>query len=173
MPREFHTDIDLKGGLLLNGSQGTLGQIPVSQGPNQRPVWGGPGGGLVGVTATQTLTNKTLTSPVFGGSITEGVFTITDAIGFEINPANGTIQLVVLGANRTPKGTNFLAGQSVTLMVDDGTARTLTWTDATWGGTGVRWVGGTAPTLATTGYSVMQLWKVGTQVYGMSVGNVA
>ncbi len=129
--------------------------------------------GVVGVSDTQTLTNKTLTDPVITGAILEDVFTITDGAAFEIDPGNGTIQLITLGANRTPKATNFAAGESVTLMVVDGTAYTLTWTDTTFGGSGVVWVGGTAPTLATTGYSVIELWKVSTQVYGASVGDVA
>jgi hypothetical protein len=128
---------------------------------------------LVGKATTDTLTNKTLTDPAIVGTILEDVFTITDGAAFEIDPGNGSIQLVTLGANRTPKGTNFAAGESVTLHVDDGTARTLTWTDATWGGSGVVWTGGSAPTLATTGYTVIELWKVGTQVYGAHVGNVA
>jgi len=125
------------------------------------------------VSNTQTLTNKTLTDPVITGAILEDVYTITDGAAFEIDPGNGTIQLITLGANRTPKATNFAAGESVTLMVADGTAYTLTWTDTTFGTSGVTWVGGTAPTLATTGYSVIELWKVGTQVYGASVGDVA
>jgi hypothetical protein len=128
---------------------------------------------IVMTSRTQTLTNKTLTDPAIIGTILEDVYTITDGAAFEIDPGNGSIQLVTLGANRTPKGTNFAAGESLTLMVDDGTARTLTWTDATWGGSGVVWTGGSAPTLATTGYTVIELWKVGTQVYGAHVGNVA
>lgn len=125
---------------------------------------------LVSLDATQTLTSKTLTDPTIIGTIIEDVFTITDAAAFEIDPANGSVQLITLGANRTPKGTNFAAGESVTLMVDDGTAYTLTWTDATFGTSGVKWTGGVAPTLGTTGYTVIQLWKVGTQVYGSRVG---
>jgi hypothetical protein len=101
------------------------------------------------------------------------VFTITDAAAFEINPTNGGIQVITLGASRTPKGTSFTAGQSVTLMVNDGTAYTLTWTDTTFGTGGVIWVGDAAPTLATTGYTIIQLWEVGTQVYGALVGYVA
>jgi hypothetical protein len=122
----------------------------------------------------QTFTAvQTLTDPAIIGTILEDVFTITDGAAFEVDPGNGSIQLITLGASRTPKATNFAAGESITLMVDDGTAYTLTWTDATWGGGGVIWTGGTAPTLATTGYSVIQFWKVGTQVYGASVGDVA
>lgn len=125
------------------------------------------------LTGTQTLTNKTLTDPAITGTILEDIFTITDGAAFEIDPGNGSIQLITLGASRTPKATNFAAGESVTLMVDDGSAYTLTWTDATFGGSGVVWKtsGGVAPTLNTTGYTVIVLWKVSTQVYGARVGD--
>ena len=125
------------------------------------------------VSSVNTLTNKTLTDPAIIGTILEDVFTITDDAAFEVDPSNGSVQLITLGASRTPKATNFVAGESVTLMVNDGTAYTLTWTDATWGSGGVIWAGGTAPTLATTGYTVIQFWKVSTQVYGAYVGDVA
>ena len=127
----------------------------------------------VDIDTAQTLTNKTLTDPAITGAILEDIFTITDGAAFEIDPSNGTIQLITLGANRTPKATNFANGESVTLMVNDGTAYTLTWTDATFGGSGVVWVGGFAPTLAATGYTVIELWEVGSQVYGAIVGSVA
>jgi hypothetical protein len=100
--------------------------------------------------------------------INETVFTITDGASVDLNPANGTVQLWTLGANRTPTATSFAAGQSMTLMVDDGTARTITWTTI-----GVVWVGGSAPTLPTSGYGVIELWKVSTTIYGAYVGAVA
>jgi hypothetical protein len=114
-----------------------------------------------------------LTDPVITGAILEDVYTISDGAAFEIDPGNGSIQLITLGASRTPKATNFAAGESVTLMVDDGSAYTLTWTDSTFGGSGVVWKtnGGVAPTLNTSGYTVITLWKVSTQVYGARVGD--
>jgi hypothetical protein len=127
----------------------------------------GPSGTIVGTTDTQTLSGKTLTGTK------ETVFAITDAAAFEINPANGGIQTITLGANRTPKGTNFVAGQSVTLMITAG-AFSITWTDTTFGTSGVKWVGasapGSAPTLSSSAVSIVELWEVGTQVYGAFVG---
>lgn len=98
------------------------------------------------------------------------VHTITDGAGFAIDPANGSIQVVTLGANRTPVATNFEAGQVVLLGIDDGTAYTVTWTSVapTWvkaGGTA------TAPTLGTTGFTWILLWKVGATIYGTEVGS--
>ena len=131
------------------------------------------GTGDVTLNGVQTLTNKTLTDPAIIGTILEDIYTISDGAAFEIDPGNGSIQLITLGANRTPKATNFAAGESLTLMVDDGSAYTLTWSDSTFGGSGVVWKtgGGNAPTLNTTGYTVIVLWKVGTQVYGARVGD--
>lgn len=125
-------------------------------------------GDPVGTTGTQTLTNKTLTSPIMIGTLIEDVFTITDGAGFAIDPNNGSVQLVTLGASRTPTVANFDAGEAVTLMIDDGTDYTITWTTI-----GVVWVGGTAPTLATSGYTVVELWRVGSTYYGALVGEVA
>lgn len=130
--------------------------------------------GLLGTAQTWTAV-QTLTDPALIGTITEDVYTIVDGAAFEVDPSNGSVQLITLGASRTPKATNFAAGEAITLMVDDGSAYTITWTDATWGGSGVVWMtdSGVAPTLATTGYTTIVLWKVGTQVYGARVGNNA
>ncbi len=123
---------------------------------------------LVGKATIDTLTNKTLSSPVVTGSITEGVFAIVDGASVNINPANGTIQTWTLGATRTPTAPSFASGQSITLMINDGTTFNVVWTTMA-----VTWVGGSAPLLATTGFTVIELWKVSTTIYGAIVGYVA
>lgn len=126
------------------------------------------GSGALVFGTSPTITTPALTDPVITGTILEDIYTISDGAGFEIDPGNGSIQLITLGANRTPAATNFAAGESVTLMIADGTAFTITWSTVA-----VVWVGGSAPTLATTGYTVVVLWKVGSTIYGSRVGDVA
>jgi hypothetical protein len=129
-------------------------------------AWGtskaAPSGDVVGTTDAQTLTAKTL------GNYTEAVFVVSDGATVNLDPNNGSIQTWTLGANRTPGQANWAAGQSITLMIDDGTAYTITWTTLA-----VVWKtdGGTAPTLETTGFTVIVLWKVGTTIYGARVGD--
>jgi hypothetical protein len=122
---------------------------------------------VVNTTATQVLTNKTVSSVILNNGYTEQVFAITDGTTVNLNPNNGSIQTWTLEANRTPGQTGWNEGQSITLMIDDGTARTITWTTLA-----VVWetLTGTAPTLATTGYTVIILWKIGTTIYGAPVG---
>ena len=136
-------------------------------------IGAGTGDGDVTTTGSQILSSKTLVDPAITGAILEDIYTITDGSAFEIDPGNGSIQLITLGASRTPKATNFAAGESVILMVDDGSAYTLTWTDSTFGGSGVVWKtnAAAAPTLNTSGYTAIVLWKVSTQVYGARVGD--
>jgi len=120
-------------------------------------------GTLATLAGTETFTNKTITGTK------ETVFAITDGAGFEINPANGGIQTITLGANRTPAATNFTAGQSVTLMIDDASAYAITWStvNPTWVGATAT---GSAPTLATSGYTIIEFWKVGSTIYAAYVG---
>jgi hypothetical protein len=96
------------------------------------------------------------------------VYTITWSSSFALNPTNGETQFVVLGGNSTPTQSNWDNGESITLHIDDGSSRTITWTTL-----GVVWTGGSAPTLATSGDTVVQLWKAGNVIYGALVGEVA
>lgn len=103
---------------------------------------------------------------LYSSSFKDVVYSITDGASVDINPVNGGIQTWTLGANRSPTATNFENGQSVTLMINDGTAYTVTWPSVTW-----KTNGGTAPTLNTTGITAIQLWKVGGTLYGARSGD--
>lgn len=97
------------------------------------------------------------------------VYAITDGAAFAIDPANGAVQTVTLGASRTPVLANFGSGQTVILGINDGTGYSITWTSVapTWVRPGG---GGAAPALHTTGYTWILLWKVGATVYAAEIG---
>jgi len=126
-----------------------------------------PSGDIVGTTDTQTLTNKTVEAGSFTNGYTEEVFAVTGTTP-ALSPTNGSIQTWTLSGNSTPTAGTWASGQSLTLMVDDGTDYTITWTSLS-----VTWKtdGGAAPTLNTTGETAIQLWKVGTTIYGARVGD--
>lgn len=133
-------------------------------------TWAGktaPSGTVVGTTDSQTLTNKTLQGAVLNDGYTEEVFTVSGTTP-ALSPTNGSIQTWVLTGASTPTAGTWASGQSITLMIDDGSAYTINW-----GSLSVTWKtgAGTAPTLNTTGYTVIALWKVDTIIYGARVGD--
>ena len=134
-------------------SKGTAGQVLTSN--STHSYWAAVG----------AATNLVLT-----GSVTEDVdnTTYTAVTGtVALSAAAGTIQVWTLSGSVTSVTDSLSSGQYITLMIADGTAYTIAW------GSTVTWVGGTAPTLATTGYTVIEIWKVGTVVYGAYIGAVA
>lgn len=80
------------------------------------------------------------------------------------DPAIGSMVTWTMTDNSTPVDA-LTDGQSMTLMIDDGSAYSITWPT-------MAWVGGSAPTLATSGYTIIVLWKVGTTLRGMLAGTV-
>ena len=154
------TTLDLFGNVRVTGayydstnSTGTAGQVLTSN--STHSYWAAVG----------AATNLVLT-----GSVTEDVdnTTYTAVTGsVALSAAAGTVQVWTLSGSVTSVTDSLSSGQYITLMIADGTAYTITW------GTTVTWVGGTAPTLATTGYTVIEIWKVGTVVYGAYIGAVA
>ena len=121
------------------------------------------------LTGSQTLTNKTLTTPAITrptltGTPTEDVYAISGT-SVALEPDNGSVQTHTLSGNTTYSD-GFSAGQAITLMIDDGSSRTVTWPTMTWVNNA-----GAAPTLATSGYTTVALWKVSTTLYGALVGD--
>jgi len=112
-------------------------------------------------------TTPTLSGPTINDGYTEEVFAVSGTTP-ALSPADGSIQTWTLSGNSTPTAGTWNAGQSITLMIDDGSAFTVTWTSlaVTW-----KTDGGVAPTLNTTGFTVITLWKVGTTIYGARVGD--
>lgn len=166
----FGTGTSTQDGIVLAGRAGGSSSYRVTLTPT-----------TLSANRTLTLPNATDTLAVLGTAqsftatqtfkgLTDTVYTISDGAAFEIDPANGSIQVVTLGASRTPAATNFAAGQSVLLGIDDGTAYTITWStiNPTWvtpGGAA------SAPTLATSGYTWILFWKVSTTIYATLVGS--
>jgi len=127
--------------------------------------------GVTSSIQTQLNAKAPIASPTFTGTVTlpavtETVYAITGTTP-AISASNGTIQTWTLSANSTPTD-SLLAGQSVVLHINDGSAYTITWTSLI-----DQWKtnSGSAPVLATTGETVIVVWKVGTTVYGARVGN--
>lgn len=112
------------------------------------PVINTPTGDVATITGSQTLTNKTLTKPIINASV-PGVQTYTPGIA-------GTATLDLGLANRhsitMPAGNITVALTGVTtnqmfiveITQDSGGSRTVTWF------TTIRWTGGSAPVLTTT-----------------------
>jgi len=124
---------------------------------------------VVATASTQTFTNKTHTNIILDGSVTEEVFawsTTTGSNTTEFDPANGTVHTLTLTGNMTSVTDNVAAGESFIIGIDDGTAYTFAWPTITWVNNA-----GIAPTLATSGYTWVAVWKVGTTLYGALVGD--
>lgn len=121
-----------------------------------------PTGNVVGDTATQTLTNKTLTTPVINQinastntSIQQNAGTYSNIQTYSpagagtatLDLSKGNIHHITMPAgNITIAISNGTAGQCfIVRILQDGTgSRTVTWF------TTIKWVGGSAPTLTGT-----------------------
>ena len=105
-------------------------------------------------------------SVVFEDAINENVFAITDASSVALDPDNGMVQTWTLGANRTATD-SLTTGQSMLLIVTASSSNyTLTWPT-------MKWRGGSAPTLGGANATAIELFKVGSQLYGALVGDLS
>ena len=140
----------------IQGIQGIQGETG-PQGPQGEP-------GEVTADGIFTLTNKTLVDPIITGTVVEDVFALTGTTP-ALDPSNGSIQTWTLSGASTPTD-SLSAGEAITLIIDDGTAYTITWPTTTWVNNA-----GAAPTLAADVPTVIALWKVSTTLYGALVGD--
>lgn len=113
------------------------------------------------------LTGGTFTgSVVFEDAINENVFAITDASSVALDPDNGMVQTWTLGANRTATD-SLTTGQSMLLIITASSSNyTLTWPT-------MKWSGGSAPTLGGANATAIELFKVGSQLYGATIGDLS
>ena len=105
-------------------------------------------------------------SVVFEDAINETIFAITDASSVALDPDNGMVQTWTLGANRTATD-SLTTGQSMLLIVTASSSNyTLTWPT-------MKWRGGSAPTLGGANATAIELFKVGSQLYGATIGDLS
>jgi len=123
--------------------------------------------GAANLSVTGSIVSPTITGATLNDGYTEEVFAVSGTTP-ALSPTNGSIQTWTLTGNSTPTQGTWNSGQSITLMIDDGSAYTVTWSSLA-----VVWKtdAGVAPTLNTTGFTVITLWEVGTTIYGARVGN--
>jgi len=106
------------------------------------------------ISGTEGITTK---------AVRESVFALTGT-SVALDHSNGAIQTHTLTGTTTYTD-SILEGEAITLMIDDGSAFTVTWPTITWVNNS-----GIAPVLSTTGFTIVSVWKVGTTLYGALVG---
>ena len=107
-------------------------------------------------------------SVTFEGAINENVVGLFNP--WALDADDGTIQTFSITGNRTVT-MSLTTGQSVLLLCDHiyGGSYTVTWP------AGIKWVGGSAPTLSTTAGNptAIEFFQVGSQLYGAAVGDLS
>jgi len=154
---------------------GTLTGIVKGNGTSAMTAVTAPSGAIVGDTDTQTLTNKTLTSPTINTGVlsnptvtnyVETPFTANSSTAITLALTNGTVQIITLTGNATITMPTATSGKSfIMFLKQDATgSRTVTWST-------VKWAGGTAPTITSTAsrQDILSFFADGTNWYGVVV----
>jgi len=153
---QFGNSIDHKYGLQIGAIASGKGYIQVQRSDGTATTYDllvQPNGGNVDISGDTS----------FAKAIQENVYTnATVGASFALDPSNGTIQNLTLSGSSTFSD-SLSTGEYITLHILDGTAYTITWPT-------MEWIGGSAPTLDTTNETIINVWKVGSVLYGALVG---
>lgn len=117
--------------------------------------------GAITTSGTVTVTGETILK-----EIRETVFTLDTSGSIALDPANGGVQTTALSGNPTFTD-SLVTGQSILLVVANGSSYTVTWPTITW----VTANGNVAPTL--TSRDMIAVFKVATTLYGAYLGSYA
>ena len=165
-------------GVNTAGSQDTTGNAATATAlETARTIAGQSFDGSANITIAATDlsdTNQSLSTTsdvtfdvVTAASYTETVATISTFFPTpDLYPANGGIQTCVTGRSITFTD-SFATGESMTLMIRRGSSSHTVNFPTT------KWAGGVTPTITTTSgkYSIISLWKVGSDLYGSYGGD--
>lgn len=151
MSRQFFTDIDLKSGLLLDGSTGTSGQVLKSQGTGLKPVWANESGGVSDgdkgdITVSGGGTNWTIDNLSITYAKIQNV-SATDRLLGRSSAGAGTIEeIICTSAGRSLLDDANAASQRDTLELKSGAVTNITTStsDPTGGNDGDIWIKYTA-----------------------------
>jgi hypothetical protein len=98
--------------------------------------------------------------------ITETVVTLSGTTP-SLDPTNGGVQTWTLSGNSSPTfGGGWSAGESITFLIKDGASHSITWPT-------MEWAGGLAPILGTNGYTIVSVFKVAGNFYGVTAGELS
>lgn len=119
----------------------------------------------VSAATEQTLSNKTLTTPVITG-YTETLYSATGST--TVNLSNGTVQKITTNGSTTITLPSSSTGKSYTVIVYYAGAHSITWS----GGSTLKWASGTTPTATSTSgkYDIFNFYCDGTNTYGSIFG---